>query len=431
MQRDHRSAPAHSRSRHAAGIAPLGMALVLGAIAPSASAASPGAGTADDRRADFAQLWQEVTENYVYLGEHAAPWSQVPQRYAARVRSARTAEAWREVVASALAELEDFHIEVRPRPEHDWRAVPTCAALWAEWRATAAVVSAVQPGGPAARAGVLPGDEILAIDGLAPAQSIPAGDGQASRTHRLLQRLAGRADVPVLMSLRTPEGRVYEATVADCRVERPQEPVTTRRTAAGFGWIRFNNSLGDVATVAAFDAALASLADSPGLIVDLRDTPSGGNSTVALGVLGRFVTERGPYQRHRIPAYGLPDVEREWLEEVTPRGRPYLGPVVVLADHWTGSMGEGIASGFDGLRRALVLGTPMGRLNGSVESVRLRRTGLVVQFPQEQIFHVDGTPRHQWDPPRLVDLIATRGEADPELAAGERALEAAVAGAQR
>jgi carboxyl-terminal processing protease len=187
--------------------------------------------------------------------------------------------------------------------------------------------------------------------------------------------------------------------------------------------IRFNNSLGDAATVSAFDRALDRIKDAPGLIVDLRDTPSGGISTVALGILGRFIETRAPYQMHRIPNYGRPDVERVWLEEASPRGPfPYTKPLVIIADHWTGSMGEGIAVGFDGLKRATVVGTSLGRLHGAVETVKLDRTHVSVNIPEEQIFHVNGVPRHEWNPPVMVDLVATRGQPDPELAAAERSL---------
>jgi carboxyl-terminal processing protease len=154
----------------------------------------------------------------------------------------------------------------------------------------------------------------------------------------------------------------------------------------------------------------------PGLILDLRDVPSGGNTSVALGILGRFVTQRLPYQRHRIPAYAQPDVERNWVEEVAPRGPfAYRGRLVVLVDAWTGSLGEGIAIGLDAMQRATVVGTPMAGLAGAVDSVTLPATGVRVQFPTEQLFHIDGTPRHEWKPPVLEephdggDAILERG----------------------
>ena len=85
---------------------------------------------------------------------------------------------------------------------------------------------------------------------------------------------------------------------------------------------------------------------------------------------------------HRIPKFGRRDVERVWLEEVTPR-RPfqYTRPVVVLADHWTGSMGEGVAVGFDALHRAVVVGTSLGQLNGSVQTITLDHTQYQTKNP--------------------------------------------------
>ncbi len=393
-------------------------------VAAPSTAAQPTAASAADRAADFDQMWHEVTEGYVYLGDKAAAWAGVRSRYGARVARAHTLDEWTSVLANALSELGDFHIEVDPRPRNDWRPVPTCAMVWAEWRDGLAVITGVQPGGNAARAGVQPGDTVQALDGRDIATAVPASLSPTMRNHLLLQLLAGRTGTDVTIQLAAPRQPAQSVRLrTDCAVDRPSQPVSVSRSDRGYGVIRFNNSLGDGRTVPAFDQALDSLQDAPGLILDLRDTLSGGNSSVALGILGRFITARAPYQMHRIPNYGQSDIERVWLEEASPRGPfTYTKPLVVLADHWTGSMGEGIAVGLDALRRATAVGTSMGRLNGSVQAVTLDRTHVEVHIPEEQTFHVNGTPRHEWNPPVLVDLTAARGQIDPEMAAAERAL---------
>jgi C-terminal processing protease CtpA/Prc len=177
--------------------------------------------------------------------------------------------------------------------------------------------------------------------------------------------------------------------------------------------------------VAAIDRALEQLRSTSGLILDLRDVPSGGNSSVALGIMGRFAKTMLPYQRHRIPGYGQPDVERNWIELVAPRGPfTYTAPVVALVDHWTGSMGEGMAIGFDAMQRAVVVGTPMAHLAGAVTDLRLPRTGVDVAFATEQLFHVNGTPRQDWLPPVLVQTPVTRTN-DTVLSRGLEELRAA------
>jgi carboxyl-terminal processing protease len=195
--------------------------------------------------------------------------------------------------------------------------------------------------------------------------------------------------------------------------------------------VRFNNSLGDQKTVEAIDTALEQLRSTRGLVLDLRDVPSGGDSSVALGIMGRFVQTMQPYQRHRIPRYGQPDVERNWIEMVAPRGPfPYKAPVVVLVDHWTGSMGEGMAIGFDAMHRAVVVGTTMAHLAGAVSDFRLPQTGIDVAFATEQLYHVNGTPRQDWIPPILVEKTDTEST-DPIMARGLSKLRSMIASASR
>ncbi len=43
------------------------------------------------------------------------------------------------------------------------------------------------------------------------------------------------------------------------------------------------------------------------------------------------------------------------MEIVSPKKPAYTKPLVVLVNHWTGSVGEGIAKGFDALKRATII----------------------------------------------------------------------------
>jgi len=381
------------------------------------------------RRADFEQLVKAVEEDDVYLSAGGHCWAGIRERLAARVDAAITDDAWRRVLEDAIDELHDFHAGVSPDSAEVRWAVPTSADLWAEWRGERAYIDAVRANSDAARAGVRLGDEVLRIDGtpvIAATQAElhcdAARTDAAARRWALLTQLTGRRGASRTFELRDAAGASRTVTLpARRRFDRPTEAVTTQRLSPDTALIRLNNSIGRNETVAAFDAALASVRDSKSLILDLRDVPSGGNSTVALGILGRFVSQRLPYQRHRVPAYGLPDIERNWVEEVAPRGPfTYTGKLVVLVDAWTGSMGEGMAVGFDAMKRATVVGTPMAGLAGSVDQITLNATGIRVQFPTEQLFHIDGTPRHRWRPPVEVVPVA---EEDAVLRRGRAALE--------
>ena len=391
------------------------------------------------RQADFKTFIDQFRENYAYTDRADKPWETWQSRYRAAADSANSPEAYAAVLESALDELHDFHAEVRSHNPHRWLPVPTFADIWAEFHGEDAVVVAVRHGSDAERAGIVPGEHIIRIGQDSMQKAIaerltPAVDNNdpKARTWALLSLLTGRADQERHFTIMDSNGQSRSVTLQlERRFDRSAGALYSTVLPENVGLVRFNNSLGDQQTVAAFDAALEQLRFTRGLVLDLRDVPSGGDSSVALGVMGRFVQTTLPYQRHRIPNYGQADVERNWIELVTPRGAfTYKAPVVVLVDHWTGSMGEGMAIGFDAMHRALVAGTPMAHLAGAVSDFRLPLTGIDIAFATEQLYHPNGTPRQDWMPPVLVESAATK-DTDPVMTRGLSELKNEMTGANR
>lgn len=62
-------------------------------------------------------------------------------------------------------------------------------------------------------------------------------------------------------------------------------------------------------------------------------------------------------------------------------------------------MGEGLAIGFDAIG-ARVEGSRMAGLLGAIYEYKLDKSGVVIKFPVERLFHVNGTPREQFVPKR-------------------------------
>ena len=379
------------------------------------------------RQADFAEFVHDFQQSYAYLDQPQKPWLTWETRYADAVKAADTKEAFADVLASALSELHDFHAEVRSRVIHDWLPVPSYADLWADSTSQGVTVNAVKQGGDAEHVGVHVGDRVLSVNAVPIEQAIANRLGPTAqhadahaRQWALLSVLTGQWKVDRELSLQAPDGHIRTVHLPGKRhFDRGTGELTTKLLAHNVGYIRLNNSLGNQKTVAAFDEALASFQYTRGLVLDLRDVPSGGDSSVALGIMGRFVTELRAYQRHRIPHYGQSDVERNWVEFVAPRGPfTYTAPVVVLVNHWTGSMGEGMAVGFDAMHRATVVGTPMAHLAGAVSDDKLSKTGIDLAYATEQILHVNGTPRQAWFPPVLVSEPLPAGSRDTILDRG-------------
>ena len=88
---------------------------------------------------------------------------------------------------------------------------------------------------------------------------------------------------------------------------------------------------------------------------------------------------------------------------MAPREPLFSQPVVVLAGHWTGSMGEGIAIGLNATRNAPVLGEPMAHLLGALGQIELPNSKIPVRVPEEKLFHVNGTPREAFMPCHVAE----------------------------
>jgi carboxyl-terminal processing protease len=383
---------------------------------------------ADARAADIDWLIGQVETRYAYLPVRHLDLAKMRALYVPLARAADSHDAMVHVVEHVVAELHDDHVTLGTNTPSSPQLIPTGAELWAEMRHGRAVIVEVRTDSPAAKAGLRAGDRIVSINGVpadqavekAKPQALNAPDAEALNfTLRML--LAGTHDA---------ERRLVVAAGGNDRLVslRPFVPpdagqlVTWRWLDPATGYIRIENSLGDSDTVAAFDAALKSLEKAKSLVFDLRNTPSGGNTEVAEPLMGRFFSKTAAYQRVFEPGAGKQFPKDSWLKTLEPRAPLVTAKLVVLVNHWTGSMGEGMAIGFDALGRAQIVGTPMARLCGGTEPVELPNTGIPVHLPTYLLYHVNGTPREAFVPSINVDLAAAaKGASDPVLA---RAIEA-------
>jgi C-terminal processing protease CtpA/Prc len=414
--------------------------LLCGAVAFPVTAASevtvdPQSLTRRHYEEDFDLLWSEIRDRYAYFDQKRTDWDRVRAIHRSKAARAVNRGAFVAALEGTLEELYDSHAHLNTNTASSPRLVPSGTDLWARWSGETAVIEEVRPSSNAERAGLRAGMRIVSINGVPVVEavrdrmprSLRRPDG-AARDWALRALLAGRRNEPRALEV-IESGKRTRIAIDDgpSRVEPTRRTrLEQRRLAGNVGYIRIHNSLGEVDLIRDFDAALGALRHTRGLILDLRDTPGGGNTTVARGILGRFTSSEVPYQRHALPEeerrYGL---KRSWIELVSPRGSfAYEAPVVVLVDHWTGSMGEGIAIGLDGMGRAAVVGVEMARLLGATSGITLPNSGIGVSFPTEKLFHVNGTPRESFVPIARVDLLAATGSGDPILEAGLQKLRA-------
>jgi C-terminal processing protease CtpA/Prc len=401
--------------------------VVLAILAPLLLTAQ----TQDDFQQDFDMVHRVINARYAYMDTKATSWADVPRLYAEDLKRVKTRDEFIALLEDVLDELYDPHMQLTANLAASRRLVPSGTDLWAEWRNGQAVITDVRANSDAQRAGIKANDVVLSVDNTPIGMAVEARLGRSyshstveARDWALRVVLAGRHNTRRLLEIRQNDSVRKVELAAPDQFGTRSEPVSHSQIVPGIGYIRFNDSLGDTASIPAFDRALAELRDTRGLIIDLRETPGGGNSMVARGILGRFVTREQPYQKHAIPMEERnTGIRRSWLELVTPRGPfTYQKPVVVLAGHWTGSMGEGLTIGFDATRTATVVGTAMAGLLGATNQIMLPRTRIGLNLPVERLYHVEGAPREVFSPKVLVDVTTQNSDADPFIASALRVL---------
>lgn len=378
--------------------------------------------SAEQRAADFAAFCGFVAESYAYFDLKGTDWDRACSFYAAQAPAATQRSAYVSLLERALGELFDAHAHLGTHTPASFRLVPSQTDLLARWQGDQAFIAAVRTNSAAARAGLRPGMEVIAIQGDATRDAVNAikpkfhATGDAAASHWALQvALAGRHEQrQTRLTIRMGDGTKRQIDFVPGHAEHPA-PLSSRAIGT-VTYVRVNNSLGQQALVAAFDKALMELQDTRAMVIDLRDTPSGGNSSVARGILGRLVGQMLPYQRHELVSeFRATGVRRVWDEFVTPRDRIFLKPVVVLVGPWTGSMGEGLAIGLNATRGAAVLGQPMAKLLGANGEMVLPHSNIAVRVPVEKLFHVDGTPREAALPCAVAAAARDDAAQDAEL----------------
>lgn len=364
------------------------------------------ASNAPNYQAAARELDAAVERNYAYLDK--LPGGTLPQSsiLSAARDAASDEQSLLRYAEDRIASLADHHAITGSSFANSWAVIPTYADLWIVERAGEFLVDAVRDNSPAKRAGIAAGDKLIAIGGVDARDAVrafwarlglPVTRERAEYAARVLA--AGRRDRNRILTVKPANGQSRKIDLPSLyQLAEHELPLAVSQTV-DTTVIRFNNSLGNEETMIAFDKAMTRLPVNHNLIIDLRETPSGGNTTVARAVMGWFVKTPASYQVHNRPAEAREmGVARQWVEQVLPRSGKYRSHLpTVLVGRWTGSMGEGLAIGFAAMG-AQVRGTRMAGLNGAVEDIAIGSTDLKVKLPTERLLTTGYQPREEFTP---------------------------------
>lgn len=335
--------------------------------------------------ATFDSAWVRIRDTYYDVTFRGVDWDAVRAELRPRAERARTMVELRAVLNEMVTRLGESHYSVIPydvagavaaggRPVE--KGVPGDVGMEIRLAGGALVVSRVEEGGPAERAGVRPGWLLEGLAGeptgadVARVMNLGGGGGRNALTQLLWSirgRLEGAAGSTVAVDFRDEEGAIAGKTLV--RRARPGEPVRfgnlptfmaelsyERLAMAGgcFGVIRFNIWM--VPLVARFDRAMDEVRKCDGIVIDLRGNP-GGIAGMVMGISGHFLNERIALGTMHSRGTSLNFVANP--RRVDSGGNPvipYAGPVAILVDGLSVSTSEFFAGGMQAIGRARIFG---------------------------------------------------------------------------
>ena len=237
-----------------------------------------------------------------------------------------------------------------------------------------AVVTSLEPGGPAAEAGIQQGWAVIRIGELDVvefaeriAKWMPDERARGTRVSRVINSgLEGKHGRRV--ALRLLDDADQEVEIEAERRAPPREPVAfgnlppivvhsrvERLADERVGYLWFDGFLMPAPQL--FSEAMVGFIDDgvDGVIIDLRGNP-GGLVGMVRGMAGHLVGEKTSLGQmvYRDAQYGR--VELELRVNPRPAAQRFDGPVAVLVDWVTVSTGEVFAAGLQGIGRATVFG---------------------------------------------------------------------------
>ncbi|MGQ2985345.1 S41 family peptidase [Flavobacterium sp.] len=366
---------------------------------------------------DFLEFWNDYDKHYAYFEKQGIDWDKVKEIYLPQADTITHDWYFVQFLESVVNELHNGHVSLNLSLPISNKIIPSGADIFAEKKGNSFFIADVKTGSNAGSSGIRPGMEVVRFNGrpiLPQLQKfLPKftnEHNEAMYSYALNMLLAGKHDTKRVFTV-IANGKEKEFQ-PDSETIRPSTSLLQYEILDGnIGYIKINNSLGNNDLIKEFDIALKALMGTKSLILDLTDTPGGGNTTVARGIMGRFTDRELPYQKHVIDEKEFGTV-RSWVEYVTPRGSTYKGKLIVMAGHWTGSMGEGMVIGFDAMERSQTVGTRMAGLLGAIYTFKMKNTGYGYQIPYERMYHVNGTPREDFVPAYLTkNSIETKDKA--------------------
>ena len=359
------------RSRSSLLLALLLLSLAVSAAsAQTAAIAVPASELVQVRLDAFNKVWNTINEKHYDPTFNGVDWAKVRVEYLPKAQAAKTDEEFHGVLRQMLGELKLSHFNVFPSPPQNESADATgSVGIDMVWLDRVPVIERIQKGSAAETAGLLPGFILKTIDGKTVDERIkPLREalekremGDALRRlyldRSLEAMLAGKSGTKVAIEYLDAkdnphsaelERRPFAGEMSQPLGNFPKQQVIfeSRLLPENIGYIRFNMWV--MPQAAKIRTAMRDFAKADGIVFDLRGNP-GGVGGLAAGAAGLLTDKQLDLGSMRTRG-GVMNLI------AYPQTDPFLGKVVILSDHGTGSTSELFAAGLQELGRAKLIG---------------------------------------------------------------------------
>ena len=319
----------------------------------------------------FETVWQTVNEKHYDPTFGGINWKALYDHYKPKIADAKTGSAFYTLTNQMLFELKLSHLLVAAEIDLK-RYMPILFAegsigIDIRWMDGNAVITRMNTGSPAAAAGLRPGYIIEQVDRKAIKQIESNADewmlppfNQRNRRNNLsnyiLGHIYGPPNTMVTITYRDELDDLKEIAIirksrGRGKIMSPAMPPAfiefeAKQLDNGVGYIRFNHFAEPVDT--RMIAALGTMHNAPGIIIDLRGN-TGGYFSVLDIIAKHLLTEK-------LLLYRFKFRDRTVDKVLAPVAGAYRKPVVVLIDGKSMSCSELFASSMQAVKRVVLVG---------------------------------------------------------------------------